>query len=197
MCSSDLLEMRAAFEKACGRPIPYELSARRPGDVATCFADASRAKDKLGWQANLGLAEMTSDTWRLLIDQLVRRSMERQGYQFIRSDELSEPKGLMHVCAKDGTKSALLCLANGAFFELAHIRFSVVGAGTTGGYFWLPGVDGQVPIGGGFSFPAGPVVGFSLSTEPIPEPGTLALLALGSDPKIVFRPDESSRLRLS
>ena len=59
-----VLEMRAAFEKACGRPIPYELSARRPGDVATCFADASRAKDKLGWQANLGLAEMTSDTWR-------------------------------------------------------------------------------------------------------------------------------------
>jgi len=57
------------------------------------------------------------DSWRLLIDQLVRRSFERQGHQVIRTVELAQPKGLMHLCAKDGTKSALLCLANGAFFE--------------------------------------------------------------------------------
>jgi len=57
------------------------------------------------------------DSWRLLIDQLVRRSMERQGYQVVRTVELVQPKGLMHICAKEGTKSALLCLASGAFFE--------------------------------------------------------------------------------
>ena len=59
-----VLEMRAAFEKACGRPIPFELTERRPGDVATCFADASKAHAKLNWQANLDLTEMTEDTWR-------------------------------------------------------------------------------------------------------------------------------------
>ena len=59
-----VLEMRAAFEKACDREIPYKITDRRPGDVATCFADASRAEDKLGWRAKLGLAEMTADSWR-------------------------------------------------------------------------------------------------------------------------------------
>jgi len=59
-----VLEMRAAFENACGRSIPYELVDRRPGDVATCYAEASKAHTKLNWKADLGLAEMTADTWR-------------------------------------------------------------------------------------------------------------------------------------
>jgi len=58
------LEMRAAFEKACGRPIPYSIVERRPGDVATCYADASKAQEKLSWKATRGLSEMTTDTWR-------------------------------------------------------------------------------------------------------------------------------------
>ncbi len=59
-----VLEMRAAFEDACERPIPYELVERRPGDVATCYADASKAHRKLNWKAELDLAAMTADTWR-------------------------------------------------------------------------------------------------------------------------------------
>lgn len=64
---------------------------------------------------------------------------------------------------------------NGATWVLSRITFSATGAGTTGNFFFAPGLDGQVPIGGGFSFPA--ATGFSISV--IPEPGTFAMLALG------------------
>ena len=59
-----VLEMLAAFEKACGREIPYQLVDRRPGDAAICYADPSLAKAELGWQAELGIEEMTADGWR-------------------------------------------------------------------------------------------------------------------------------------
>lgn len=59
-----VLEMIHAFEKACGRPIPYRITPRRPGDIATCYADPSRAKTLLGWQAELGLTRMCQDAWR-------------------------------------------------------------------------------------------------------------------------------------
>ena len=53
-----------AFEKASGRPIPYDIVARRPGDVAACYADATRAREYLGWQATRGIDTMCGDTWR-------------------------------------------------------------------------------------------------------------------------------------
>lgn len=59
-----VLEMRKAFEEASGKEIPYKITTRRPGDVATCFANARRASEKLGWSAQRGLAEMTADSWR-------------------------------------------------------------------------------------------------------------------------------------
>ncbi len=59
-----VLEMLASFERACGRALPYEIAPRRPGDVATCFADSSLAAEKLAWRATRGLAEMTADAWR-------------------------------------------------------------------------------------------------------------------------------------
>ncbi len=61
---ASVLEVVAAAEKAVGREIPHEIVARRPGDVAECFADPSRAERELGWQATLTLEDMTADAWR-------------------------------------------------------------------------------------------------------------------------------------
>jgi len=59
-----VLEMVAAAAKASGRPVPYRVVERRPGDVATCFADPARASQLLGWQAQRGIDEMCADHWR-------------------------------------------------------------------------------------------------------------------------------------
>jgi len=53
-----------AFGKACGKPIPYKIVGRRPGDVATCYADPSLARRELGWEATRGLEDMCVDAWR-------------------------------------------------------------------------------------------------------------------------------------
>jgi UDP-glucose 4-epimerase len=58
-----VLEMVHAFEKACGKPIPYEIKGRRAGDIATCYADCSKAKRELGWEAQHDLNDMCADTW--------------------------------------------------------------------------------------------------------------------------------------
>lgn len=60
---TSVLEMVAAFGAASGREIAVRLAPRRPGDVAACYADASRAAAELGWRAELGLAEMCESTW--------------------------------------------------------------------------------------------------------------------------------------
>lgn len=59
-----VLELVRAFERASGRPIPYDIVARRPGDVAACYADPSRARELLGWQATRDLDAMCTDSWR-------------------------------------------------------------------------------------------------------------------------------------
>lgn len=59
-----VLEMVAAFERASGRPVPYEIVERRPGDIATCYADPSLASDALDWRAELGIEDMVGDAWR-------------------------------------------------------------------------------------------------------------------------------------
>ncbi len=59
-----VLEMVAAFERASGRKIPYRIVERRPGDIAECWADPSRAKEELGWTATRGIDRMCADAWR-------------------------------------------------------------------------------------------------------------------------------------
>ncbi|MGE7430224.1 UDP-glucose 4-epimerase GalE, partial [Bacillus thuringiensis] len=69
-----VLEMVEAFEKVSGKKVPYKITERRPGDVAVCFADASKAKCELGWEATHGLEEMCADSWRW-------QSENKNGYQ--------------------------------------------------------------------------------------------------------------------
>lgn len=59
-----VLDMVKAFSKACGKEIPYEIKPRRAGDIATCYCDASKAKEELHWVAERGLDEMCEDSWR-------------------------------------------------------------------------------------------------------------------------------------
>ena len=59
-----VLDMVRAFEQACGRPVPYRIAARRPGDIASCYADPQLALELLGWRAERGLDAMCVDTWR-------------------------------------------------------------------------------------------------------------------------------------
>ena len=59
-----VLEMLKAFEKASGREVAYKIAPRRAGDIATCFADPSYAKEVLAWEAKRGVEEMCEDGWR-------------------------------------------------------------------------------------------------------------------------------------
>lgn len=59
-----VLEMVKAFSKVSGRYIAYKIAPRRPGDIAMCYADASKAKKELGWEAKYNLDEMCEDSWR-------------------------------------------------------------------------------------------------------------------------------------
>ena len=68
-----VLDVVKAFEKACGREIPYVIKERRAGDIATCYSDATLAKEELGWEAQYGIDEMCADSWRW-------QSMNPNGY---------------------------------------------------------------------------------------------------------------------
>lgn len=59
-----VLDVVKAFEKASGRPVPYEIVARRPGDVAQCYANPAAAEKILGWKAQFGIERMCADHWR-------------------------------------------------------------------------------------------------------------------------------------
>jgi len=59
-----VLEMISAFEKASGQKISYEITDRRPGDIAECYADPTKAERELGWKAERGIDDMCKDTWR-------------------------------------------------------------------------------------------------------------------------------------
>jgi UDP-glucose 4-epimerase len=59
-----VLEVVHAFSLACGHAVPYEICARRPGDIAQCYADSALAQQLLGWRAQRTLADMCVDTWR-------------------------------------------------------------------------------------------------------------------------------------
>ncbi len=59
-----VLDVLHAFEKACGKELPYAVKPRRPGDIATCYADPAKAYRELGWKAERGIEEMCEDSWR-------------------------------------------------------------------------------------------------------------------------------------
>ncbi|GGC06814.1 UDP-glucose 4-epimerase [Marinobacterium zhoushanense] len=59
-----VLQMVKAFEDASQRPVPYQLVARRPGDIASCYADPTKARTELNWSARRGLQQMMADAWR-------------------------------------------------------------------------------------------------------------------------------------
>lgn len=69
-----VLDMVRAFEIESGKPVPYRVAPRRPGDIATCYADPTKAARELGWKANRGLPEMMRDAWRW-------HQMNPSGYQ--------------------------------------------------------------------------------------------------------------------
>ena len=70
---TSVLELVTAFSEVSGQNIPYQFSARRAGDIASCYASADKAKDLLGWEAKLSITEMCQDTWRW-------QSMNPNGY---------------------------------------------------------------------------------------------------------------------
>ncbi len=59
-----VLDVLHAYEKACGKTLPYEIKARRPGDIDACYADPAKAYEELGWKAERGIEEMCEDSWR-------------------------------------------------------------------------------------------------------------------------------------
>ncbi|BFM17864.1 UDP-glucose 4-epimerase GalE [Maricurvus nonylphenolicus] len=59
-----VLDMVKAFEQAAGKPVPYEIVNRRPGDIATCYADPALAAEELDWRAEFDLPRMMADAWR-------------------------------------------------------------------------------------------------------------------------------------
>lgn len=69
-----VLDIVHAFEKACGKEIKYAIKPRRPGDIATCYSDATKALNELGWRAERDLDEMCEDSWRW-------QSMNPDGYR--------------------------------------------------------------------------------------------------------------------
>lgn len=59
-----VLEVLHAYEKACGKELPYKIVPRRPGDIAMCYADTAKSEAELGWKATRGIDEMCEDSWR-------------------------------------------------------------------------------------------------------------------------------------
>ena len=70
---SSVLELVAAFSEVTGKDVPYQFTARRAGDIASCYASADKAKEVLGWEALHTIADMCTDTWRW-------QSMNPNGY---------------------------------------------------------------------------------------------------------------------
>lgn len=61
-----VLDMVKAFEKTTGKEVPYKIAPRRSGDIATCYSDPTKAKNELGWTAEMGIEEMCRDSWNFI-----------------------------------------------------------------------------------------------------------------------------------
>jgi len=69
-----VLEVLRAYEKACGKALPYVVDPRRPGDIAECYAEPKKALEEMGWKAKLGIEEMCASSWKW-------QSMNPNGYK--------------------------------------------------------------------------------------------------------------------
>lgn len=69
-----VLDVLRAYEKACGKTLPYVIDPRRPGDIAECWADPAKAWNEMGWKAQLGIEEMCASSWKW-------QSMNPNGYR--------------------------------------------------------------------------------------------------------------------
>ena len=69
-----VLDVLHAYEKACGKTLPYVIDPRRPGDIAECYAEPKKALEEMGWQAKLGIEEMCASSWKW-------QSMNPNGYK--------------------------------------------------------------------------------------------------------------------
>ena len=69
-----VLDVIHAFEKACGKELPYVIDPRRPGDIAECYADPAKAYEEMGWKAQYGIEEMCASSWKW-------QSMNPNGYK--------------------------------------------------------------------------------------------------------------------
>lgn len=67
---TSVLQLIKAFEEANGTKVPYEIVERRPGDIAECYADTSKAERELGWIAKRNIVEMCKDSWRFEINNI-------------------------------------------------------------------------------------------------------------------------------
>lgn len=63
-----VLEVLHAYEKACGKELPYKIMDRRPGDIAECYADTTKAEKVLSWKAQYGIEEMCIDSWKFTVN---------------------------------------------------------------------------------------------------------------------------------
>ena len=61
---TSVLQLIHAFEEISNIKVAYEIVGRRPGDIASCYSDASKAEQELGWKARRGIKEMCRDAWR-------------------------------------------------------------------------------------------------------------------------------------
>jgi UDP-glucose 4-epimerase len=80
-----VLDLVRGMEAASGQAVPYTVVARRPGDVATCYCDPSRAEALLGWTATRGVADMCADSWKW-------QSNNPKGYEVAEGSSSAAPK---------------------------------------------------------------------------------------------------------
>ena len=69
-----VMDVLHAYEKACGKTLPYVVDPRRPGDIAECYADPQKAFDEMGWKAQRGIEDMCASSWKW-------QSMNPNGYR--------------------------------------------------------------------------------------------------------------------
>ena len=131
-----VLDVLHAFEKACGKKLPYVIDPRRPGDIAECYADPTKAKNELGWVAEYGIEEMCADSWnwqkkqpRWLPHREVNKNcsqnaplnVKNSGVRFLLSGNLPEQEKDFYKKQRGQARIfAASCLDNA--FELAYIK---------------------------------------------------------------------------